>query len=180
MSKNVGKIFEQDFSKCVPNYAGILRIPDSAQSFNRSSFLRFSVKNPFDYLIWNPKTLTLYALELKTVKGKSISFERSKEEHGEIHFHQIEGLRNFARVGKCVCGFVIEFRELETTVFVSIEEFLRLSETITKKSFSYKDLNDYGIEYVIIPQSLAKTHYKYGVESFLRNTGLNKPFGDGD
>lgn len=180
MAKNIGKIFEQDFQKCVPNYAGILRIPDSAQAFGRSSFLRFSVKNPFDYLIWNPKTLTLYALELKTVKGKSISFERTKEDHGEIHLHQINGLKHFGEVGKCVCGFVIEFRELETTIFLSIEEFSRLSESMSKKSFSYKDLTTYNINYVIIPQELVKTHYRYDVESFLRNTGINEIFGDGD
>ena len=101
--QNIGKRFEQDWIKSVPDYVGVLRIPDAAQSFYKSSNLRFSRKNPFDFLLWSPNTLTLYTLELKTVKGKSISFERTKDEHGEIHYHQIVGLENFEKIGECVC-----------------------------------------------------------------------------
>lgn len=171
--KNVGKIFEQDFIKSMPEYVGVLRIPDAAQSFYRSSNLRFSKKNPFDFLLWCPNTLTLYTLELKTVKGKSISFERTKEEHGEIHYHQIVGLENFEKIGECVCGFIIEFRELEITIFLPIAEFLRLQSIITKKSFNFNDLVNYEINYITIPQSLIKTHYRYDIESFLKETALH-------
>ncbi len=152
---------------------GVLRIPDAAQSFFKSSNLRFSRKNPFDFLLWNPKTLTLYTLELKTVKGKSISFERTKEDHGEIHYHQIIGLENFEKIGECVCGFVIEFRELETTIFLPIVEFIKLVQLITKKSFNYNDLINNNINYIIIPQSMLKTHYRYDIEYFLKETALH-------
>ena len=84
MSANIGKRFEDDFRKSVPSYALLYRIPDSAQSFGGSSNLRFSRKNPFDYLMWDSKKHILYALELKTVAGKSISFERCREENKEI------------------------------------------------------------------------------------------------
>lgn len=157
----------------MPEYVGVLRIPDAAQSFYRSSNLRFSKKNPFDFLLWCPNTLTLYTLELKTVKGKSISFERTKEEHGEIHYHQIVGLENFEKIGECVCGFIIEFRELEITIFLPIAEFLRLQSIITKKSFNFNDLVNYEINYITIPQSLLKTHYRYDIESFLKETALH-------
>lgn len=152
---------------------GVLRIPDAAQSFFKSSNLRFSRKNPFDFLLWNPKTLTLYTLELKTVKGKSISFERTKEDHGEIHYHQIIGLENFEKIGECVCGFVIEFRELETTIFLPIVEFIKLVQLITKKSFNYNDLINNNINHIIIPQSMLKTHYRYDIEYFLKETALH-------
>ena len=152
---------------------GVLRIPDAAQSFFKSSNLRFSRKNPFDFLLWNPKTLTLYTLELKTVKGKSISFERTKEDHGEIHYHQIIGLENFEKIGECVCGFVIEFRELETTIFLPIVEFIKLVQLITKKSFNYNDLINNNINHIIIPQSMLKTHYRYEIEYFLKETALH-------
>lgn len=171
--QNVGKRFEQDWIKSVPDYMGVLRIPDAAQSFFKSSNLRFSRKNPFDFLLWNPKTLTLYTLELKTVKGKSISFERTKEDHGEIHYHQIIGLENFEKIGECVCGFVIEFRELETTIFLPIVEFIKLVQLITKKSFNYNDLINNNINYIIIPQSMLKTHYRYDIEYFLKETALH-------
>ena len=170
--KNAGKIFEQDFTRSAPEYVGVIRLPDAAQSFYRNSNLRFSLKNPYDFLIWNPHTLTLYALELKTVKGKSISFERTKDEHGEIHYHQIVGLQNFNNIGGCVCGFIIEFRELETTIFISINEFLKLQDVISKKSFNFNDLSTYNVNYTKINQTLLKKHYRYDVESFLKGTAL--------
>lgn len=171
--QNVGKRFEQDFIKSASDYVGVIRLPDAAQSFYKSSNLRFSLKNPYDYILWNPKTLTLYAIELKTVKGKSISFERSKEEHGEIHYHQIIGLQNFEKIGECVCGFIIEFRELEKTIFIPIKEFLKLQDVIPKKSFNYNDLSTYNINYIIINQTLLKTHYRYDIDSFLLETALH-------
>jgi len=170
---SVGKQFERDFTKSAPDYLGVIRLPDAAQSFFRSSNLRFSNKNPYDFLLWNPKTLTLYALELKTVKGKSISFERTKDENGEIHYHQITGLDNFEKIGECVCGFVIEFRELETTIFLPIKEFLKLQNVIPKKSFNFKDLSIYDVNYITISQTLLKTHYRYDINSFLEQTALH-------
>ena len=171
--KNIGKVFEQDFVKSIPDNVGVLRIPDAAQSFFKSSNLRFSRRNPFDFLIWNPATLTLYALELKTVKGKSISFERSSEEHGEIHYHQIIGLDNFENIGECVCGLIIQFRELSKTIFLHINEFNKLASLITKKSFNYKDLIENNIKFVEIPQELIKTHYRYDIDYFLKQTALH-------
>lgn len=171
--KNVGKVFEQDFIKSAPEYVGIIRLPDAAQSFYRSSNLRFSHKNPYDYILWNPKVLTLYALELKTVKGKSISFERTKSEHGEIHYHQIIGLQNFEKIGECVCGFIIEFRELATTIFLPISEFTRLMNETPKKSFNFNDLSTYNIQYITIGQKMLKTHYRYDIDTFLTDTAIH-------
>jgi hypothetical protein len=119
--KNVGKLFESQFKLSVPDYALLYRLPDPAQSFGGGNKLRFSAKPPFDYLLWDSKRHILYALELKTVKDKSISFEREKGEHGEIHYSQIKGLNNWNKYDGIVCGFVIEFREIETTVFIEIE-----------------------------------------------------------
>lgn len=171
--QNIGKRFEQDFIKSTPENVGVIRLPDAAQSFYKSSNLRFSHKNPYDYLMWNPNSLTLYALELKTVKGKSISFERTKDENGEIHYHQIVGLENFEKIGECVCGFVIEFREIETTIFLSIKEFLKLQDVIPKKSFNFKDLSTYNVNYITINQTLLKTHYRYDIDDFLKETALH-------
>ncbi len=171
--QNVGKKFEQDFVKSVPVGIGVLRLPDAAQSFSGNNSLRFSWRNPFDFLFWNPHSLTLYALELKTVKGKSISFERTKEENREIHYHQIYGLEKFQSIGECVCGFIIEFRELEKTIFISIDEFFKIMNNIEKKSFNFGDLESLGINYITIPQQIKKTHYRYDVNSFLEETALH-------
>lgn len=173
MARSVGKIFEDDIKKSVPNYALIIRLPDSAQSFYKNENLRFSKKNPFDFIFWNPFSLTFYSLELKTVKGVSISFERTDTDTGEIHFHQIKGLETISKIQGTVCGFIIEFRKIHKTIFININDFLKLINLIDKKSFRLSDLDKYNIKYVIIPQVLLKTHYRYDIENFFKNTGLH-------
>jgi len=163
---NFGKIFEYSFKKSVPDYALYYRLPDPSQSFGGGN-LRFSSKCPFDCMIFDSKTKILYALELKSVAGKSISFERTKEEKGEIHFHQIEGLNKWDKYDGTICGFIIEFRELEKTIFINIQEMNELMKIIPKKSFNYSDLEKYKIKYYIIPQKKLKVNYKYDVHCML-------------
>ncbi len=169
---NAGKIFEQDFQKSVPKDALIIRIPDAAQAFHNTA-LRFSVKNPCDFILWNPPTSTLYFLELKTVDAKYISFERRESDYGTVHVHQTNSLTKFHSYGNCISGLVIEFRKLEKTIFLPIDEYNKLIEQITKRSFNFDDLEKYGVKYYIIPQKLLKTHYRYDIESFLKETALH-------
>lgn len=165
--QNVGKIFESSLLKSAPDYALMYRLKDPASSFGSNNSLRFSPKNPFDYIIWDSKRRILYAIEAKTVAGNSISFEREKEDKGTIHFHQIEGLNYWSKYDGTVCGFVIEFREHEKTIFLRIEDFLKLTESISKKSFSILDLEKNDIKYTIIPQQKKRTRYTYDIDSFL-------------
>ena len=163
----IGKIFENQFKKSVPDYALLYRLPDSAQSFGSNNKLRFSSKNPFDFLLWDSKKHILYALEAKTVGGKSISFERSKNEHGEIHFHQIKGLMDWSKYHGIVCGFVIEFRKIEKTIFLNINDFNNLISIISKKSFNLDDLDQNNIPYTVISQQKLRTRYTYDIDGFL-------------
>lgn len=171
MANNIGKIFELQIKKSTPDYALLYRLPDSAQSFGGGN-LRFSNRNPFDFLLWDSIKHKLYALEIKTVAGKSISFERSKEEKKEIHYHQIKGLSDWNRYDGITCGFIIEFRQIEKTVFIEIAEFNKLIDTIPKKSFNFDDLNEYQIQYLIIEQKKARTRYTYDVDKFLQNCNI--------
>ena len=165
---SVGKLFEVQIKKSVPDYALLYRLPDAAQSFGGGN-LRFSRKNPFDFLLWDANKHILYALELKTVAGKSISFERDKQEKGEIHYHQIKGLESWAAYDGIVAGFVIEFRKIGKTVFIDILEFNKLIEQIDKKSFNFDDLDKYKIKYLVIEQRKARTRYLYDIDKFLRD-----------
>lgn len=167
MTPNVGKIFENSIKKSIPDYALFYRLPDAAQSFCRGSSLRFSRKNPFDYLLFDSKRRTLFALELKTVGGKSISFERSEEDKGEIHYHQIKGLNEWNKYDHVICGFIIEFREIETTLFIDIDSFNSLVETIQKKSFNIYDIRNSGIKHIIINQRKKRTRYDYDIDRLL-------------
>lgn len=168
MAKNVGKQFEDDWKRSVPEYALIYRLPDSAQSFGRSDRLRFSAKPPFDFLMWDSRKYVLYALELKTVSGKSISFERTKEDKGAIHHHQIKGLNEWNEYNGIICGIVINFRGAEKTVFIEITEFNKLISATEKKSFSLDDLDRYGVRHIVIEQTKMRTRYKYDIDKFLK------------
>lgn len=167
---NQGKVFENAIKKSVPESVLLYRLPDSAQSFGGSSRLRFSRKNPFDFLMWDSDNRNLYALEMKTVKDKSISFERTSDDNGEIHRHQIIGLNEWSEYKGIICGFVIEFRKIETTVFIEIHDFNTLISSITKKSFTITDLDNNGIRYFIIPQKLMKTNYRYDISELINQT----------
>ena len=164
---NVGKQFEEQFKNSIRHdEVYYYRLKDSAQSFGRSSALRFSSKNPCDAFIWDAKRRMFFALELKTVAGTSISFERTKEEHGEIHFHQAEGLNQINKYDHTVCGFVVNFRKVEETYFIPIEVYNKIIEEIPKKSFNVKDLANYDV--VRINAIKKRTRYTYCVEEFMR------------
>jgi len=165
--RNIGKKFEDDFVKSIPDYVLAYRLPDPPQSFSKSANLRFSNKNPFDFILWDSHEMKLYALEMKTVKEKSISFEREKDSKGKIHKHQIDGLNEWNKYDGIICGFIIEFRSIETTIFISIEAFNKMLILITKKSFTIQDLDDNNIPYFIIPQTKKRTRYRYDTEYFL-------------
>lgn len=165
--QNIGKQFEAALKKSVPDYALFYRLPDPAQSFGGAERTRFSRHNPFDFLLWDSVRHVLYAIEAKTVKGKSISFERSKSDHGEIHHYQIAGLNEWNKYDGIVSGFVIEFRELETTIFIDIDSFNTLIEGIDKKSFNWQDLQDSGLPFFIIPQKKKRTQYTYDIAKLL-------------
>lgn len=162
--KNVGKEFEDAIKRSVPDHILLYRIPDAAQSFGGGN-LRFSRKNPFDFIMWDSKSHILCALEMKTVAGKSVSFERSENDQGDIHLHQIRGLQEWNKYNGIACGFIIEFRGIETTVFVDIRGFERVSNELSKKSFTINDLDSLHIRYIKIPQKKMRTRYRYDISS---------------
>lgn len=164
---NAGKQFETAIKSACPDGILIYRLKDPAGAFGGSSSLRFSNRNPFDFLMFDPSKRILYALELKTVSGKSISFERTAEDHGEIHRHQIDGLKEWGAYGGVIAGFIIEFRELETTVFLHIDGFCSMAAQLRKKSFRLEDLDRLGIPYLVIPQEKKRTRYRYDIAAFL-------------
>lgn len=167
MKKNLGKLFEQRWKKSCPDYVLAYKLPDTPQAFGSNTF-RFTNKNPFDYLMWDSERHILMALELKSVGGNSISFERDKEDNGLIHLHQINSLLKWSAYDGIVCGFLIEFRKNEKTVFVEINDFKKLIDTIEKKSINYGDFEKYGVRHIEIPQKLARVNYTYDVELFLK------------
>jgi len=166
--KNTGKVFEQNWKASCPAWLFTYKPPDAAQSFNMANNLRFSQRSPCDYIMYNGKTGILYSLELKTFEN-SCSFERCKEDNGIIHYHQIESLKKLNTYENIISGFVLDFRKTDTTYFLFIDDFCRLSEMITKKSFNEKDMIEYCNPIKIKKRKL-KVNYRYDVEKFLHDT----------
>lgn len=135
------------FKESIPDYCLIIRLNDTAQSFQKSNFARFTPKNKCDFIVFNTKSQILYCLELKSTKYKSISFEdiySNEEQNKMIHKHQIIALSDFSVYDNVVAGFVLNFRDeennMERTYFQNIDDFLEMCKDINKKSFNELDL----------------------------------------
>ena len=167
IGKSVGKTFEENWKKSVPDDIWIYRPPDAAQSFNQSSNLRFSQKSPCDYMMFDGNHF--FCLELKTIAGKSISFERTKKDKGEIHYHQIEYLKSCLSFENVIPGLIIDFRGTDNTWFLHINQWDALINSITKKSFNESDLLSYSHP-ILISKKKLKVNYRYDVSKFLQDT----------
>lgn len=166
---SIGKVFEQNFKKSVPDNVFYYRPPDATSSFGDNSNLRFSAKSPCDCFMFDGKIL--YTLELKSVGIKSISFERDKTDKGVIHKHQIDNLLKFSTYENIISGFLFDFRLSDMTYFCLIEDFMNMINHLDKKSFNEKDLFCYCKPIVIAKKKL-KVNYRYNIEKFLSDTRL--------
>lgn len=169
MAKSVGKAFEENWKKSVPKDVMYFRLKDSAQAFGGSNNLRFSIKNPCDCFLYTMPYM--FALELKSVGTSSISFEKTKGEPKKvIHYHQIEGLKDFAKYN-IISGFVLNFRKKDGTeicYYQHIDDFVTMIDSIDKKSFNEKDLMDNNA--MIIESKKKKVNYSYNIEKFIKDT----------
>lgn len=164
IGKSIGKVFEDNWKKSVPGNIWIYRPPDAAQSFNQSSNLRFSQKSPCDYMMFDGHHF--FCLELKTVVAKSISFERTKKDKGEIHYHQIEYLKSCLNFKNVIPGLIIDFRGADNTWFLHIKEWDGLINSIDKKSFNESDLLSYSHP-ILISKKKLKVNYRYNIQQFI-------------
>lgn len=167
ISKNIGKIFEQNWENSIPDNIFYYRPPDSAQSFGTNQNLRFSAKSPCDCFMFTGDFL--YALELKSVGTKSISFEMEKSDKGVIHKHQIDSLNKFNSYQNVISGFIFDFRLSGNTYFCSISDFLDMISNLDKKSFNENDLFEWCKPCEIQKKKL-KVNYRYDIKGFIKNT----------
>lgn len=110
----------------------------------------------------------LFFIELKTVAGNSISFEREKNDKGVIHYYQIDSLKNFSQYKNVISGLIIDFRKTENTYFVNIKDWDKLIESINKKSFNESDLTKLK-NLIYINKKKLKVNYRYDIDNFIKN-----------
>ena len=113
----------------------------------------------------------LYTLELKSVGTSSISFERTKDDKGVIHKHQIDNLLNFSTYKNIISGLVLDFRLSDKTYFCMIEEFVNMINHLDKKSFNENDLFEW-CNPIEIEKKKLKVNYRYNICKFLDDTRL--------
>ena len=147
--KNEGKKFEEDFIKSLPEKVFRIRLKD-AGGWNKSEELRFTSSNPCDFIIQSQKN-SLFILELKTHKGKSIPYSAMK---------QIEQLYKLQEKYEYIdCSFIINFRDLNKTFIINVIDLIEIQKhNLDRKSFAYKDIEMFGI---LIEQKLKRIRYKY-------------------
>lgn len=153
MAKNVGKIFEEDFIKSVPDNLFNFRFRDLPFFLTRNA--KYEVNNnPADFIIFSDY---LFVLELKSTNNTSYPFDNTRD-------NQVKGLEKYSKKDKTICGFVINMRRYNETYFLFIDDYIYLKNESGRKSISMNDLRIYGIR---IPQELKRTRYKYDIEIFI-------------
>lgn len=174
MASNVGKKFEEDIKKSIPDYCLTIRIPDPPQSFTKRSDTRFSVKNPFDFIVFDSKAGVLYCFELKTTKYKSMSFEdinSDEEQNKMIHKHQIIGLLKCSNYDNVKPGFIFNFRDEKNdeqrTYFQDVVSFNDMCKKIDKFSFNELDLLTNNA--IKISGNKKRTRYFWNIDEFLKS-----------
>lgn len=163
---NEGKKFEQDFKKSI-NEKEIycLRIQDNASGFSGGDKTRFTMKPPYDYLLFYQQCL--YAIELKSTQSTSISFEREKKNknHEMIHYHQTEELSRVSLYPNAFGGFLFNFRKTEHTWYINIKDFNNFICSTDKKSINEQDIQSYNG--ILVESNKKRTRYEYNILSLL-------------
>ena len=143
---------------------------DSTQSYNRTSYSTFTPRNPYDYFIYDYPNL--FCMELKSTQINYLSFWREDfaAELGDkadfaIRENQIKGLAKAAQYKGVYAGLVINFRTVERTYYLPIQDFLAYVEALPKKTINEKDIVMAGG--MLIPQEKRRTRYKYAVKYLL-------------
>jgi recombination protein U len=172
MAKNVGKVFEEDFSSSIPSYCYVHRLRDSAQSYNKSKDTSFTWDNECDFFIWDSCTHIFYAIECKTTKYKSMSVQLDKDDKSQkmIKLHQIESLTKISEYDGAIAGFFLNFRDeknnTQRTYFLNIIDFNKIIKDTEKKSINEIDiiLNN-GIK---ISGEKKRVRFRWDIDEFLK------------
>lgn len=82
-----------------------------------------------------------------------------------IRDNQIKGLKE-AGMHKLISGFLLNFRnEKNDTYFISINNFSDMINSVKKKSFNIKDLENFGA--AKIENTKKRTRYTYNIQKMI-------------
>lgn len=171
MSKNEGKIFENEIRNSVPDYIKLLRLPDPPHSFTQRNDTKFSKKNPYDFECFDSIRSTLYCFELKSTNKKYIGFQIDENDDREvlIKWHQIEGLTKASEYNNVIAGFLLNYRlndDEQLLYFFDIKDFNKMRKCIDKKSFNIINAVLYGA--IRINGNKKRTRWNWDLDEFFK------------
>ena len=166
----MGYVLQDNIKKsCEKQDILFYRFKDSPFSFANSEKTKFTINNICDCMIFLSGKLLF--LELKSTKGKSFSFtEHSLRQLNDINkiIHNKQGLKRFGVYG---C-FIIEFRELEETYFIQVQDILKyLNENNTKTINIQKYIKDN--KFIKVEQKLLRKNYTFDIRKLFIDLGGN-------
>lgn len=154
MSKNIGKVFEEEFKDSVNNEHWYYRFKDGTAAYSKditNKNIRFQSKNICDCQVMARDELFL--IELKNTNGASLPFSNIKA-------NQVEGLSSISHK-KIKAYFIICFREKEKCYAVEANKVKEFIDRALSKSIPQVWFIANGIE---IPMVKKKVRYKYNLE----------------
>lgn len=157
MSKNPGKKFEEDFVRSIPERCDVTRLKDGG-GWSNATNMRFTSNNPCDFIVFSESEFgtsegTMYKLELKSVKGKSLPFGNTKD-HQRISLEVSQSKGVWA-------GFIVNFRDTNETFAIRTSNIAAFMAITDRKSIPLSWFRDNG---KLIKQTLIRVRYKYGLE----------------
>ncbi len=148
MAKNIGKTFENEIKNSIPPDFFVERYKDDTAGF-------YGVSNPADYRIYKyPYT---FLLELKTHQGVSIPIDK-------IRPNQIQGMLKAVHHEGVYGGFIINFRDLEETYYISVQRMIDFIVGADRKSIPVDWCRRYGVR---IEQVKKRVRYSYNLSKWL-------------
>lgn len=170
MSKNPGKLFEEDFRiSCEEQGVFYYKIKDVPTIMLKPNVK--TSKNDYDSFIY--KKPNLFPVELKSTAQRSVSFKNKI-----IKKHQIDALKKAVKYDGLIAGFIFNFRTYDNfTAFVHINDFIHIKELsenqiknhefkakLNKNSIGLDIVKEVGIE---IKNEKKKVRYRYYVNELL-------------
>lgn len=162
--KNLGKVFEQNFRKSIPDSDKIYyyRLKDSASSYyGGNDSLRFSQNNIADaFMFWaNEYMNLLLILEFKHHKGKSLPLSCIRD-------NQLKEMTLASKKRDVIPMLVVFFSDVEKCYSLKIEDVDIFIKNNDRKSIPLEFFEQYGIPIEVIK---LRTNYKYNIEEWLNN-----------
>ena len=152
---NLGKRFEQNFKKSVPDNIFYYRFRDGSSSWGGNDKVRFQQTNICDSLMYDGKRM--YLLELKSTKAKNLPFSNIKQ-------HQIEDLLKASKYINTICGLIIEFSELIECYFIEINKLKEFYDKTSRKSIPIDYLRENGTKIEI---KRLKVNNRFNISKFI-------------